>query len=98
MSGINNFEYTRGLITASILWGGFVIFLAIYDIIKDMLEWAFGRGLVSSSIFILFIVVTAILIIEIGNLSFIKLTRNRLKYFSTEKIKKILNNEEDKLK
>ena len=88
--GINHFEYTRGLITASILWVGFVIFLAITDIIHDLTEWAFGSHWLQPTIFILFVIVGAILIARIGILAFSKLMRNRFRYFPTEKIKKAL--------
>lgn len=95
--GINHFEYTRGLITASIIWLGFVIFLAITTIISDLTEWAFGDGWLQSLVFISFVVISVIYLMNIGNLAFNKLTRNRFKYFSTEKIKEVLSgmNEND---
>ncbi len=88
--GINHFEYTRGIIVTSILWGGFVLFLAITDIISDLTKWAFESFWLQRTVFILFVIVGAVLLVRIGERAFRKLTRNRFKYFPTDKIKKVL--------
>ncbi len=95
MKGINHFEYTRGLITASIIWLCFIVFLGIVDIIHDLLLWAFGNHWLRPTIFILFIIISAMLLARIGMLGFNKLTRNRFKYFPTDKMKDILGKGEE---
>lgn len=90
--GVNHFEYSRGIIVASILWGGFVIFVMLTSIVTNMIEWAFGRGWLSTVMLLLYILPSAMLLVRIGHLAFSKLTRNRFKYFSTEKIIKVLEN------
>ena len=91
IKGINHFEYTRGLIVASIMWLGIILFMITLDVISDLLEWAFGTHWLRPVLFILFVIIGAMLLGRIGILSFNKLTRNRFRYFSTEKIKKVLN-------
>ena len=96
MKGTNHFEYTRGLIVASILWVGFVLFLALTDIISNLLEWALGNHWIRTLLFISFVIVGAMLLVRIGGRAFNKLTINRFKYFPTEKMKKALEDKEAK--
>ena len=90
----NKFEYIRGLIVASILWFGFTMFLILVDLIRDLIQWGLGYGLAYLLIFVSFVIVSAMLLVRIGERAWIKLTKNRFKYFSTENIKKALESKE----